>query len=174
MLTSETDMSIDDPLLFADFCRSHWSRLLVVLTLETGNAAVAEELAQDALARSYLHWRKIQRMDAPEAWLYRVALNLGRSYLRRKAAERRALARLRSEAEPVDPVTMEFVGTDLTTALRRLPARQRQAVILRHYLDMSIDQAARSMDCPHGTVKTLTRRGLLTLRGQIAGGTDAR
>jgi DNA-directed RNA polymerase specialized sigma24 family protein len=63
-----------------------------MLTLYTSDRDLAAELAQEALARACRHWRRVQHMDAPGAWLYRVALNLANSAGARRRADRRARA----------------------------------------------------------------------------------
>src|SRR5581483_8077717 len=72
------------------FCRALGPRLVGSLLLFTGDRALAEELAQEALARAFQHWDRVGTMAAPEAWAYRVAFNLARSSFRRRAVERRA------------------------------------------------------------------------------------
>lgn len=78
------------------FCEQR-PMIVGALILYCGRADVAEELAQDALALACNKWSRIQKMEMPGAWLHRVALNLANSYFRRKAAERRAKARMGSE-----------------------------------------------------------------------------
>ena len=70
------------------FCRAEWSRLVGALSLYTGDADLAEELAQEAVARVCRHWRKVRKMDAPAAWLHRVARNLAHSHYRRARVAR--------------------------------------------------------------------------------------
>src|SRR6478752_8616141 len=75
------------------FCRDQWPRLAASLGFYCHDRAVGEELAQEALARAWARWSHVAAMDSPEAWVYRVALNLARSQFRRSRAERRALQR---------------------------------------------------------------------------------
>ena len=73
-----------------DFCTAEYPRLLGTLTLYCNDRGVAEELAQEALARACVSWPKVRGMDAPGAWIHRVAMNLANSHFRRRGAERRA------------------------------------------------------------------------------------
>src|SRR5687768_13383272 len=77
----------------AGFCRREYPRLVGTLDLYCGDVDVAEELAQEALARACAQWRRVAGMAAPGAWVHRVAINLANSRFRRLAAQRRAEAR---------------------------------------------------------------------------------
>lgn len=147
-----------------EFCRGLRPQLVGTLGLYTGDRQVAEELAQETLARVWVHWPRVRRLDAPEAWAHRVALNLANSYFRRRAAERRARAR---GGEAVDTRHVD-VDTAAAVAVRHalmaLPRRQRTALVLRFYADLPVAEVAHLMGCPTGTVKSLTSRALAALR----------
>ena len=131
------------------------------LALYCGDRAVAEELAQEALVRTWERWNRI---EAPRAFTYHVAFNLARSSLRRRGAERRAKARLRSRtptfAHPQDSATAVAVQE----AVRALPERQRRAIVARFYADMTVAEASVAMGCAQGTVKALTSQAIANLR----------
>jgi RNA polymerase sigma-70 factor (sigma-E family) len=147
-----------------EFCRALYPRLLGSLALATGDRDLAEELAQDALARAWLHWRRVSKMSSPEAWTYRCAMNLSTSSWRRRAAERRALGRVAggldrdsAELEPADAIAVRV-------AIAALPPRQRQAVVLRYYAGLSEAETATAMRCSPGTVKAHVHKALANLR----------
>ena len=94
---------MDAPADLVGFCRAEWSRLVGTLALLTGDADLAEELAQETIVRVCRDWRKVSSMDAPGAWAHRVAVNLAHSHFRRRSAARRALARAASR-EGYDPL----------------------------------------------------------------------
>ncbi|HEV2754671.1 MAG TPA: sigma-70 family RNA polymerase sigma factor [Actinomycetota bacterium] len=146
------------------FCRREHGRVVGLLSLYCGDAALAEELAQDALARVCRDWRKVRRMDHPEAWTSRVAVNLANSYFRRRAAERRARDRLAArppeEAAAPDPA----VVLSVRQAVASLPPRQRTALLLHYFCDLPFAQVADLMGAPEPTVKSLARRGIARLR----------
>lgn len=153
----------------AEFCRREHPRLLASLALYTGDADLAEELAQEALARAYLHWPRVERMDEPGAWTHRVALNLANSHFRRRRYERAAKAR----ASAVRPSGAHGqpdgdISDVVRLALMGLPRRQREAVLLRYLLDLSVETTARRMDCAPGTVRALTSQALARLRDHPA------
>lgn len=148
------------------FCAREHGRLVGALHVYTGDRDLAYELAQEALARACRDWAKVSRMEAPGAWAHRVAMNLAHSFFRRRGAERRARARLTRERRPADADPVDAVA--LRGAIARLPRRQRQAVVLRYFTQLSVAEAATAMGCRPGTVRALTSQGLEALRGHLA------
>ncbi len=153
----------------ATFCRREWPRLVGSLSLFTGDRDLAQELAQETLARVCRDWRKVSTLDAPGAWAHRVALNLARSHFRHRAVARRHASRLEALAHTDEPDAASAIA--VRAAVARLPLRPRTALVLRYFADLSVAETAEAMRCPEGTVKTLTRQAILTLRtaGLIAG-----
>jgi RNA polymerase sigma factor (sigma-70 family) len=152
---------------FPEFCNRVHSRLVGALSLYCGDAALAEEFAQEALARAFRDWRKVGGLDNPEGWVFRTGFNITHSYFRRRAAERRANDRARMQENAfLDAEDVRSDAVALRSAVARLPRRQRTAVVLRFYADYSVSDVARLMECPEGTVKTLTRKALSLLRLQ--------
>ena len=125
---------------------------------------MALELTQEALARACARWDRVGRLDSPSAWTYRVAINLANSQFRRARYERlaRGRAALRLSVEPVPADTI--IDQDVRRAVAALPRRQRQAVVLRYLLDLSVDDTAVRMRCATGTVRALTSQGISRLR----------
>jgi RNA polymerase sigma-70 factor, ECF subfamily len=149
------------------FCVAQQVRLHGLLTVYCGDVDLAGELAQEALARLCLSWTRVRRMANPQAWVTRVALNLANSHFRRKKAERRATER---SAQATDLVHVDPDGADavaIRTAVARLPHRPRCALVLRYYAGFSVAEVADLMGCPEGTVKTLTRKAIASLREEI-------
>lgn len=128
-----------------------------------GDWAQAEDLAQDALVRTYRAWSRIQNQEAPGAYARRVLVNRHRSLLRRLMVERKHA----SAASPPVARSMGEDGIVLWEALRGLPARQRAALVLRYYEDMPDADIALVLECPVGTVKSLIHRGLGRLRASL-------
>lgn len=146
-----------------DLCASIRDRLVGALTLATGDRAVGEELAQEALARAWQRWSQVGAMDSPEAWTFRVGFNLAGSWRRRAAAERRAHRR-RGEPSVVhdDPDGAEVEA--VRAAVAGLPARQRAVIVARFYLGHDVAGAAALLGCAEGTVKASTAHALANLR----------
>jgi RNA polymerase sigma-70 factor (sigma-E family) len=132
-----------------------------------GDQGDAEDVAQETLARAVVRWFRLK--DRPEGWVTRVASNLAIDRYRRR---RRPVAPMTGPVGLVDPYLGE--RGDLVVALRRLPRRQREAVVLRYLGDLSEAQVALEMGCSIGAVKSHGARGLTALRRQlsVAGGTD--
>lgn len=147
---------------FADFCVREHPRLVGALDLYCGDLAVAEEFASEALVRACERWEEVRMMAAPGAWVHRVAMNLTNSWYRRRRAERRALARTGPRDAHVDPDPAETIV--VRDALALLPRRQRQAVILRHYLGIPPAEVAELMGVSAGNARVLVHRGLTRLR----------
>lgn len=142
-----------------EICQREQPRLVGLVALHVGDRYVAEELVQEAFIQFCLRWRDVER---PEAWLTRVATNLANSWLRRRIAERRANRRHAREREVPDEADAAAV-LSLRAAVSRLPRRQRTAVVLRYYEQMTVAETARYMRCAEGTVKSLTNRALTSL-----------
>jgi RNA polymerase sigma factor (sigma-70 family) len=152
---------------FEAFCEVVGPRLRRALLAQVGDAAAAEELAQEALISVASRWRAVQAMDRPDLYAQRVASNLAVSAWRRRDAERRAVERLHRGG----PVTWDDPDSAASVALRRavaaLPSRQRQAVALRFLADLPVSDVAAVMGCAEGTVKALTHRAMPTLRAAL-------
>ncbi len=150
---------------FREFFAAEYGRLRGLGYLLTGDWAEAEELAQDALVRTYHAWGRVRRHDRPGAYARKVLVNRHRSLLRRAGVEARHLLASRAE----DRHEPDFGGDDLVLwqALQRLPARQRAAIVLRYYLDLPEAEVARLLGVPPGTVKSWTHRGLARLRDRL-------
>lgn len=146
---------------FERFCEDVWPRLVAALAHYTGDARLAEEFAQDALIRAGDRWARVGHMRSPAGWTFRVGANLAHSHFRRRAAERRALQRHgppdESQPDPADALAVQ-------RALQDLPDRQRQAVVLRYYLDLSPDEAGEVLGVSGQAVRNLTHRAIATLR----------
>lgn len=147
---------------FDDFCRRMYPRLVGSLGLYTGDTYLAEELAQETLARVWRDRRKVAQMDHPEAWTHKVAFNLARSHFRRKAVEVRASRRMSREEIHHDPDIAEMES--MRSLMSTLSARQRQSLILRYYLGYSYREISSAMDAPEPTVRSHVRRALERLR----------
>ena len=154
-------MEIVDP---AAFCDRVSGRLVGSLTLYCGDRHLAEELAQEALARAWERWPAVGRMASPEAWTFRTALNLANSGFRRRRIERRVLARLAGGAGEAATETDDATVLAVRAAVRALPPRQRAVVVARWYLGFGVAETAELLGCAPGTVKSTTHQALARLR----------
>jgi len=136
---------------------SRYEYLVRLAFVLVDNNEQAEEIVQEAFARALVRG---DRVGEPEAYVQRSVVNACYDVLRRRRLERVILARLRRDEAVAEP---DYIGDLLAT----LPPRERVALTLRHYGDLSVDQIAAAMGCPPGTVKTLLHRGAARLRGQV-------
>jgi len=125
-----------------------------------GDGQAAQDIAQESLARAYVHWNKVS--EYADAWCARVAGNLALDAVRRQQRH----SNERSD-EPTARDDMSDERLDLQRALRRLPRRQHQVVLLRYVADLPETEVAAALQCSVGTVKTHASRGLAVLRRQL-------
>lgn len=158
-----------------DFLRAVRPRLLGTLALQH-DYHVAEELTQETLATVYARWSEVSRARSPQAWAFAVAFNLARSALRRRHAERRSLSRMDSQEVAYSTGLDRADVLAVRQAIRRLPRRQRAALVLRYYADLSIAEIAEALDCSQGTVKSQLHDAIAALRarGSLAPEGDGR
>jgi RNA polymerase sigma-70 factor (sigma-E family) len=137
--------------------RQEYAPMVRLAHLITGSNEAAEDLVQDAFVRMHRTW---DRAEQPGAYLRRSVVNACNSWHRRRRMERERLPRPAPEA--ADPEARELLD-----ALARLGVRQRTALVLRFYMDMSEADVASVIGCRPGTVKSLVHRGLRELEGRI-------
>ena len=156
-------MAEADDASFEDYVRASGPRLKRLAFLLCGDLDQAEDLLQSAYARTLPHWNRVRDYEAPDAYLRKVMVSLRTSWWRRSRGRERSVAEL--PEQPTGPGIDAVVESQtLLAALRALPERQRAAVVLRHWCDLSEAETARTMGCSVGTVKSNTSRGLAGLR----------
>jgi len=152
----------------------HHTRMLRVATVLLGDAAAAEDVVQEAFLSLHTSWDRLRDKADPVGYLHRSVVNGARSRLRRRAVA----GRFRPQPAPAAPSAENsalagVVDAPLVAALRALPRREREAVLLRHYLDLSEQQTADSLGLRTGSVKAYASRGLAKLRSTLADPGDA-
>jgi RNA polymerase sigma-70 factor (sigma-E family) len=144
--------------------QTHALALKKLAFLMTGDQPTAEDVVQDAFLGLYRRWRSLQDTDNALGYLRTSVLNGCRSVHRVRF--RRQGITFEAPADTASAEEIAMLGEanrEVLVAIRRLPARQREAVVLRYYLDMTEDQAAQAMGVSRGTVKSATSRGLAAL-----------
>jgi RNA polymerase sigma-70 factor (sigma-E family) len=134
----------------------------------TGNREAAEELVQEAFVRVAGRFQHLREPDNVPAYLRRTILNLHASHLRRRRLER-AWLRRESSQESVSAEADIATRDDLWRALALLPDRQRAALVLRYYEDLSEAETARVLGCSVGALNQLVVRAKTTLRQHVQG-----
>jgi RNA polymerase sigma-70 factor (sigma-E family) len=136
--------------------------------LLTGDRALAEDLVQEAFARLIGRLRHLRDPGAFGAYLRRTIVNLSTSHFRRRRVERAYLERV-GDIRAVEANPNQELDETMHEALLRLPERQRAAIVLRFYEDLSDVQTAEVLQCSPGTVRSLVSRGMTTLRSELEG-----
>jgi RNA polymerase sigma-70 factor, ECF subfamily len=121
-----------------------------------GSRAAAEDAVQEALARAWERSERGEHIQSLRAWVTTVAVNLLRSSFRRLRAERRARERAGRADEPKLTTSEDLI--DVRRALASLPRRQREATVLRYYLDLDVADVAGALGVSEGTAKTTLHR----------------
>lgn len=148
---------------FADFYQRSRDNCLRAVLAGTGDRALAEDLVAEGFARAWASWPKVSRHPAPAAWVVRTALNVRVSWWRRRRREV-ALDGHERASRTEDAVDIDDA---LLTAVRRLPQRQREVVVLRIWLDLDTRAVAEVLGISAQTVAVHLSRATATLRAQF-------
>jgi RNA polymerase sigma factor (sigma-70 family) len=163
-----------DRMEFAEFYRASWDPCLRAVTASLVEPRLAEDLVAEAFARAWVSWREVRHHPAPQAWVVRTALNTGVSWWRRR---RREVALTGDEntgrgTSGADRLVAVDQGDGLDAALlasvRRLPAREREVVVFRVFLDLDTETTARHLGIAPGTVRAHLSRAMAALRQDVA------
>jgi RNA polymerase sigma factor (sigma-70 family) len=159
-------LAVRSEVLLDRLYRTHAPAALRFALMLTGERELSEDLVQEAFVRVAAKLDALREPDAFGAYLTRAVANLAKSHFRHQQVVARHERSVDISSLVVHPV--DVVASDvLLVALRRLPMRQRAAIVLRYYNDASHEDIARILDIPIGTVKSLLSRGLAKLREGI-------
>jgi len=145
-----------DPGSFDAFYSSSVRRVIGQLYAMTGSRAEAEDCVQEAYARAWQRWDKVSDYGDPEAWVRTVAYRISISTWR-KAVNMRAAHRRHGVPGDLRGISPDYVA--IIAALRKISARQRQAIVLHHLVGLSVEEIATEIGAPVGTVKARLARG---------------
>jgi RNA polymerase sigma-70 factor, ECF subfamily len=153
---------------FRDFFEREYERLGEALRVLTGgNVPEAEDVAQEAMVRVYERWGRVRGMDSPTGYLYRTALNLYRSRIRRVLRfPKRALV---GDVRPPDPTEAIDTQDLLARLLDTIPMSQRQALVLVEMVGMTAEEAGRVLGIEPVSVRVRISRARAALREQSDG-----
>jgi RNA polymerase sigma-70 factor (sigma-E family) len=149
---------------FAEFYQQSRDGCLRAVYASVGDLSLAEDLVAEAFSSAWASWRKGSRHPAPRAWVVRTALNTHVSWWRRR---RREVAWNGHDAAGVGDADA-LLDEQIVAAIRGLPARQREVIILRVFLDLDTEITARALGIAPGTVTAHLSRATAALRGQLA------
>ena len=149
---------------FAQFVEARRRALLRTAWLLTGDWALAEDLVQTALVRSWPRWERIWRRGDPEMYVRRVMVNTWAGWRRRRWRAEQPSGAVPDSPAAGDLAAEAAVRITVQRALRSLPARQRAVLVLRVFDDLSEAQVAEVLGCAVGTVKSTMARAVARLR----------
>lgn len=132
------------------YVREH-SRMIVTLLLTTGDLELATESVDEACARAFARWDRVESMHSPTGWVYSVAVNHARRLARRKRLERSVSPRF------VSPVHMPPEASEVWQLVATLAERQRQVVVLRHVGNLKEMEIAETLHISRSTVSSTLR-----------------
>lgn len=150
---------------YRDYVTTRGERLRRYAYLCCGDWHLAEDVAQNALVRLYAAWNRARR-ESVDAYARRIVTNALIDERRKGWFRRERVAETLPERAFGDDRRAERLT--LLDAVFRLTPKQRAAVVLRYWEDLPIEQTARILNCSTGAVKSLTTRGLDTLRGLLS------
>lgn len=171
----DTDAAIVSPTMsetasgrLAELYERHAPQAVGFAYLLTADKTQAEDLVQEAFVRITGRFAHLRTHDSFNAYLRRTIVNLHTSKLRRLKLERRYLQTQSSRAEAIATSDPD-IGTrdEMRRALAALPARQRTAIVLRYYADLSERQVAQELGCSPAAARSLVARGMEVLRAEI-------
>jgi RNA polymerase sigma factor (sigma-70 family) len=139
-------------------------RLFTALWLVTGDRYEAEEIAQDAFLRVLERWDRVGRLENPESYVFRTAMNVFRNRYRRAALAVRRSISLAPQAS--DELAAVEDRDEVIRLLRPLPPRQRAAVVATSILDLSAEEAGRVLGMRSATVRALTSRARTRMKNE--------
>ncbi|CAM4104863.1 SigE family RNA polymerase sigma factor [Nocardiopsis rhodophaea] len=143
----------------------HYRPLVRLAVLLVRDHATAEEVVQDAFVAMHGAWRRLRDPSKALSYLRQSVVNRARSVLRHRAVVEKHVPKALPDAPSAEHGALgELERTAVIRALRRLPTRQREAIVLRYYGDLSEAQIADAMGISRGAVKSHTARGIAALR----------
>lgn len=156
---------------FAEVFAAHRDDVVRLAYLLCGDPDAARDAAAEAFARTYDQWRR-GRVDRVEAYVRRAVVNHVKNDFRRRGRQRAFEGQRFGDDRGATSQTDRADATDaMWQLIRGLPQRQRTAVVLRFWEDLSVAEVADAMGCPVGTAKSLLSRAVARLRAHTESGT---
>jgi RNA polymerase sigma-70 factor (sigma-E family) len=151
-----------DETTFSEFMHARWSTLFRTAYLLTGSRHEAEDLLQDALAKTCVRWRSIRDKSAAEAYVRRIMVHDATRGWRRRGQER--ITSDPPEAGVDGGIPGREVHVDIWRQIQALPPRMRAVLVLRYYEDLTEAATARELGCSVGAVKSQAHHAIKRLR----------
>ena len=152
---------------FEEFTGARLPALLRFAAVLTGDRAIAEDVAQEALIRAYARWDRIGAMDRPDLYVRKMVLNEFLSWRRRSWRQIPAGDAVARDAAEPDHASGHAERDALLAEVAKLPARQRAVIVLRYYEGCTDAEIAGLLGCRPATVRAYAARALATLRVEM-------
>ena len=149
---------------FTEFATARSAALHRAAYLMVGDVGLAQDLVQEALTKTYVAWPRLRDPGNAEAYTRKAITTTAISWFRRKGWTHERATGALPETVVHDPAEGVVRSEELRQALAALPVRQRVAIVLRYYEDLTEAQTAEAMGCAVGTVKSQVSAGLAKLR----------
>ena len=146
----------------------HYRTLVRLAALLVRDTPTAEEVVQDAFVAMHDAWQRLRDAENALAYLRQAVVNRSRSVLRHRVVVDRNLVKAPPDMPSAEHGAMVLLERSaVIAALRGLPERQREAIVLRYYADLSEAEIAATMGISRGAVKSHTARGMTALRSAL-------
>jgi RNA polymerase sigma-70 factor (ECF subfamily) len=158
---------------FEELVQRHERFLMKVVVRMTRDLNVAEDVVQDSFIKAYKRLHLFEGRSTFRSWLYQIALNTARNRFRKSSRESIGTDHMEMavDGEIEQHMNTLDVRSLLQKEIERLPDRQRTALNLRIFEDLSFKEIAEIMDCPYDTAKANYRHALLKLKERLEGNT---
>ncbi len=149
---------------FPAFYRREYPNMVAIAAAVSGNRAIAEDLAQEAMIRAHRHWERVSAYERPGAWVRRVTINLSLSAVKRAAADLRRGLRLVERTTLPEP---DVADDSVWRAVASLPGKQRAAIALHYLEDRPINEIAHILEVSEATARVHLHRGRQALASAL-------
>ena len=164
--TAEAELDADRAV--HELYAQHYQSLIRLAAMLVRDTPTAEEIVQDAFVALQAGWLRLGDAEKALAYLRQTVVNRSRSVLRHRAVTGKNLSGESPDLPSAEPGALALLKSDATlAALRALPARQREAILLRYYADLPEAEIAATMGISRGAVKAHTARGMAALRAAL-------
>lgn len=160
-----------DQLAYSELVKRHQKVLFRVVLKFCRDMDLAEDVLQESFIKAYQKIHQFEGRSSFKSWLFRIAINTAKNKLRSLRSEQVSIddVQVSMSAEAESGLLHEAVQKRLTEEIEQLPNKQKTAVLLRVYEDLSFKEIAQIMDCPYDTAKANYRHGLMKLKASMGG-----
>jgi len=153
---------------FTAYVQGSWARMFRTAYALTGDVGEAEDLLQRTLVKTFVHWKKVARAEAPDSYVRRMMVNDATSSWRVSLRRREVLTSdVPERAGDADFDALLATSDELWRHVQQLPPRQRAVLVLRFYEDLSEREIAGLLGIAPGTVKSLSSAAITKLRDHL-------